>query len=73
MRRRVAICNFILADYLGCEGQEGIGLHGETPPADLSDVQKAATAVESVLLGFGQVALLQRVVPAAAFIRCRPF
>ncbi len=33
MRRRVAICNFNLADYSRWDGQEGVGLQGETPPA----------------------------------------
>ena len=33
MRRRVAICKFNLADYSRWEGQEGVGLQGETPPA----------------------------------------
>ena len=33
MRRRVAICKFNPADYSRWEGQEGVGLQGETPPA----------------------------------------
>ena len=31
MRRRVALCNFNPADYSRWEGQEGVGLQGETP------------------------------------------